>query len=185
MEGQTGDQCCVEQLFNLLPDWMKSVVTTEIKNKRWSLDKHGQSQSLVHSYAGALNKEVVIEPSIHDDALDISASDVIVRTCSTNLHHGISFTTCTAGAVGDGDGRRNSEKLCCRIAVPHLARLPMLQHQWSTLPIPGRILCMVYMLVSYSNSKCGYKDPALDYKSGTLTEIDDDGDRPSAVDRER
>lgn len=177
---QTYDQSYDEQMFDMLPDWIKCIVIDKIKSSSISGESIASSDarntSLLHNYTKAVNKVQTVKKIIEDKPTDTNDGDVILHTCSSPLAHGISFTTCGGYEV-------NASQQQYRVAVPHLARLSGLHHQWPTLPMPGRIVSMVYMLASYSNSSFGFRDSSLDNKSNTITEVEDDLDRPSVADR--
>jgi hypothetical protein len=190
---QTYDQSYVEQMFEMLPYWIKCIVINKVRSsssgdEQSRGDGGATNTSLLYNYTNAVNKvqpvvhkteDLVGTPSETDTAAetrrDAPPSDGILHTCSSAVAHGISFTTC--------GGYDRSQSKSYRVPVPHLARLSVLHHQWPTLPAPGRIVSMVYVLASYSNSNCGFKDPALENKSGPITEVEEDVDRPSVIDR--
>jgi hypothetical protein len=177
---QTYDQSYDEQMFEMLPDWIKCIVIDKIKSCIESSNdgSDASNTSLLHNYTKAV-KKVQASKKVEDNKTSKSAysvsSDVIAHTCSTPLAHGISFTTC-------GGYDLNPSK-AIRVSVPHIAQLSVLKHQWATLPIPGCLVLMAYVLASYSNINQGLKDFSMDSKLGTMGDADDDAERPSMVDR--
>ena len=186
---QTYDQSYDEQMFDMLPEWIKCIIIDKVRNISINCDTSVGSgthnTSLLHNYTKAVNKvqttkKVVDAASQAPKPSATHDGDMILHTSSTSTSHGISFTTC--GGYKEVEVS-HALKSSYRIAVPHLARLAVFHHQWATLPIPGRIVSIVYVLASYSNSTLGFRDAALDNKHNSISEVDDDLERPSVTDR--
>lgn len=178
---QTYDQSYDEQMFNLLPEWIKCIIINKIRS---SVGDGTQGSSgakptnLLHNYTKAVNKVQTVQAvseNSSSEAVSSLESDVILHTCSSPTAHGISFTTC--------GGYDLTQAKSQRIPVPHIARLIAFRHQWATLPIPGRVVAMTYMLVSYTNSSnCHRGEYTFDVKAGA-GDADDEVERPSTMDR--
>jgi hypothetical protein len=173
---QTYDQSYDEQMFDMLPDWIRCIVIDKIRSSKVS-DGGTNKNNLLRNYTKAVSKVQLVKKD-DQTASNISKSnnnDVMLHTASSPNAQGISFTTC------GGYGRVKSGTH--RIAVPHLARVNALRHQWGTLPIPGRVVVMTYMLASYTNRSSRSKDQNTDSRLSVTGEADDEIDRLSVVDR--
>mmetsp|Transcript_13311 Transcript_13311/g.21802 ORF Transcript_13311/g.21802 Transcript_13311/m.21802 type:complete len:1154 (-) Transcript_13311:142-3603(-) len=178
---QTYDQSYDEQMFDMLPEWIKCIVIDKIRSSDVTEDGSAiNKSSLLRNYTRAVSKvqnvKKVDESKTSAEPSKPLSNDFIMHTASSPTATGISFTTC------GGYGQQSQ-----RITVPHLARLSHFREQWATLPIPGRIVMMTYMLVSYTNRSSRTSYSSRDQSQAKLSvseEHDDDMEieRQSVID---
>lgn len=177
---QTYDQSYDEQLFEMLPEWVKCIVISRIRHHHPEVDPDTKQSAsttrvpVLHNYTAAVSK-LKSSKALDDmsfSSTNLLSSDVILHTASSAIAHGISFTTCG----GYDQGKTKPFRIC----VPHIARLPSFQSQWLPLPIPGRVVCAAYMVCSYQN--IGFKELHADSKRSSFSEMDEDVERPSVID---